>query len=328
MDRFQRPLDTESATDNSRNGRFRCNYCRRRKGYKYIKALENHLKKHHPDVYAQQIQDSEYFSRPGKEPTPPTIDGKDRFSEIVATLDGLLIHDTVEYHTTLKTTNRIELQDYDSDSGNEAPPPGENFDMDLGEQGDSGSTSNDDSTTALREEYPTQPIIYGEDQTNRLNFILKKEQLWEPFANGYSFKLARWMTDARVPNDKVSSFFNQGLARDPPDDLDGTPGECFTSAHTMNKLLDGLDPEMGLKSWTSKAVAHTGYGNINFFWRDLEQCIRHIFKQPAHEPYMAYMPVKEWDAPDRKYRTFTEMHTAQWWWEAQVSISRMNLSQG
>ena len=116
----------------------------------------------------------------------------------------------------------------------------------------------------------------------------------------------------------VRSFFNKGLAKDPPPNCDGSHGSCFTSAHTMDKLLDAMDPEMGKESWTNRVVHHEGYGDIEFHFRDLEKVIRHIFKQPAHESYMVYKPIKEWDSPDRGYRVISEMHTANWWWKVHV----------
>ncbi|RPA70824.1 hypothetical protein BJ508DRAFT_316173 [Ascobolus immersus RN42] len=105
--------------------------------------------------------------------------------------------------------------------------------------------------------------------------------------SGYEFKLAKWMLDSNLPKVAINRFFNSGLARVPPLNADNTEGTCFTSAYTLGPLLDQLDPELNIKAWDRAAVDHYGTGLIEFRHRPVDRMIRHIFKQPAHAPYMA-----------------------------------------
>jgi hypothetical protein len=225
-------------------------------------------------------------------------DGYQRMVELLRPLTSL--------ETRVKTSNFVEDEDYDS-------PPDDNEGFDIPQELAESSSSAAQHQT----EFPGDITITGFDEHNRKEF-LDLEKLWMPFRGGFEFKLARWMMESNLSKDAIDKFFNMGLARTPPPNQDGSSGICFTSAYTLGNLLDSLDPELNIKSWKTWAVDHVGTGLIEFKFRSVEAMIRHIFKQPVHEPYMVYKPIKEYDGFEKEYQLFSDLYTADWWWNTQV----------
>lgn len=56
---------------------------------------------------------------------------------------------------------------------------------------------------------------------------------------------------------------------------------------------------------------------INLFYRDPLACIRFLLSQPNLAPYMTFTPKKVHRGP-QETRVFSEMCTANWWWDVQV----------
>lgn len=290
---------------------YQCPHCRF-KPYVQQGRLNSHIRNHHPEQYQQGLQDLEKLVDPSVRFTPPpapvgTIpDGYERIMvELVRPLTSL--------ETRVTTTNQVEEDDYDSpdefDTRENAP------DMDK----EMDSAVNEKAPAQHLVEFPKDIKVVGVDNTAK---YFDLTTIWRPFRSGYEFKLARWMIDANLSKQSIDRFFNEDLARTPPPNTgsDGAQSSCFTSAYTLTNLLDDLDSELNISSWKRWAVDHTGYGLIEFRYRDIEAMIRHIFKQPAHEAYMVYKPIKEYDDVDRKYRLLSDLHTADWWWNMQVRL--------
>ena len=207
--------------------------------------------------------------------------------------------------TRVTTTNQVEDDDYDSldeDDGDMPVPPMESELHDMG-------------PAQHLVEFPVDVEVVGIDNSARYPAF---EALWQPFRSGYEFKLARWMMDANLSKQSIDRFFNEDLARTPPPNHDGTEGNCFTSAYTLSNQLDKLDSDLAISSWKKWAVDHTGFGLIEFRYREVETMIRHIFKQPSHEPYMVYKPIQEFSDLTKEYRLLSDLCIADWWWGMQV----------
>lgn len=56
---------------------------------------------------------------------------------------------------------------------------------------------------------------------------------------------------------------------------------------------------------------------LEIWRRNPVDCCRELIGNPVFEDYMAYEPAKMSRGGDRYY---SEMYTADWWWETQVSI--------
>lgn len=311
----------------------RCTHCRRHP-YAQLGRLVAHVQKRHPTEWLKDLKameeegDESSVGDPStRESTPsatPSANQADQAIQVqhAANYQRLLIglmRPLTSLETRLRTTNQIDENDYDSDD--DSGPTNDDFVMQTSEPESSSQqeppSAPPPAATQHLEEYPTEVKEIGIDMSNQ-SFDLAT--LWRPFRNGYEFKLARWFMDAMVSKKWIDLFFNDGLAREPPPNMDGSEGECFTSSYTLCNLLDDLDPDLAPSSWKPWAIDHHGVGLIEFRYRSVEKMIRHIFKQQSHTPYMVYKPVREYTAADKEYRLFSELHTAEWWWKMQVSL--------
>lgn len=147
---------------------------------------------------------------------------------------------------------------------------------------------------------------------------------YHPFRNAYEFSLAKFFIESNATKASIAKFFNSPLARTPPSSRDGKPGVCFTSPHTMAKMLDDMDPDMGFSSWKEGTTSYAESSKKpDFFYREIEMLLKHIFKQPYLEHSMIYLPIKEldrstFDSTGEEYFMASDLHTTSWWWDEQV----------
>lgn len=133
---------------------------------------------------------------------------------------------------------------------------------------------------------------------------------FQPFLNGYDFKLARWFIKNRIPDTVINDYFNSGIGKDV---------RSFQSAYTLNKLVD----EMDFGIWNEGlAIFQVDAKNSHqkYYTRKLISCIRTLVEQPCYRDYMTYFPYKEYQFQDDvEERVFSEIFSADWCWEEQVS---------
>ena len=86
----------------------------------------------------------------------------------------------------------------------------------------------------------------------------------------------------------------------------------------MKELNNIIDNHMArLPSFQSKEL-HIGNERLDFHFRDMLQCIRTLYGDPAFARYMAHSPVQYYTSADQSCRVVNEMHTGNWWWSIQV----------
>ena len=56
--------------------------------------------------------------------------------------------------------------------------------------------------------------------------------------------------------------------------------------------------------------------NALFFFADVVSYVRYLIRQVAYKEDMVYAPIRENDSNGDQL--YSEMHTADWWWETQV----------
>ena len=86
----------------------------------------------------------------------------------------------------------------------------------------------------------------------------------------------------------------------------------------MKELNDLIDNHMvGLPSFQCKEL-HIGNEQLEFHYRDMLQCIRSLYGDPAFAQNLAHSPVQLYTSADQTCRIINEMHTGDWWWSIQV----------
>jgi hypothetical protein len=137
------------------------------------------------------------------------------------------------------------------------------------------------------------------------------EDPWRPFRTLDDFKLAKWFITSKVSRSQIDRYFNNGLA------ASSTP--CFKSAYKLDQYIHALDPYRDLLVW-NEGTFERDCSSTTFFYRDIVHCVEYLLAQTAYQNDMVYGPVREHNGNGE--RMYSEMHTADWWWDTQVRDSR------
>jgi len=131
---------------------------------------------------------------------------------------------------------------------------------------------------------------------------------WSPFSSEDDFNLASWFVRSKVAKSKIDTYFAEGLG--------GTDSRSFRSAYTLRQHLDILDPFREYLVWAEASIDDGRYATT-FYYRNSIDCVRYLIRQVAYSSDMVYAPIPEYDSSGE--RLYSEMHTADWWWDMKVS---------
>jgi hypothetical protein len=140
------------------------------------------------------------------------------------------------------------------------------------------------------------------------NVPIEDRNPWSPFRSAHDFKLARWFIENATPKTGIDKFFNMGLAAS-----DGS----FSSGHTLRKLISKMDIDIGENSWSTQEMEFCG-STETLYYRNPVQIISYLLRQRAYVNDLVYAPIREFNTDGE--RVYSEMHTAEWWWETQVKL--------
>jgi hypothetical protein len=73
--------------------------------------------------------------------------------------------------------------------------------------------------------------------------------------------------------------------------------------HTLEGMRWNVNHQQPIKCWS----------------QDIMKSMRWLMRQPAYADHLIYAPQRCCNSDTPSKRLYTEMHTADWWWETQVS---------
>ena len=219
--------------------------------------------------------------------------------------------------TIITSTHQFEDEsdsDYESDPGLEAidcDSAGDEMDNDT--QHDSDAEDSDTFQPPDMASPSSQQTIPGTGRAigdvsgyAELNKAMK-DDLWSPFSSEDDFNLASWFVRGKIAKSQINDYFAKGL---------GSRGAgSFRSAYTLRKHLEVLDPFGEYLAWT-EATVDDGKHETTCYYRNVVDCVRYLIRQVAYRLDMVYEPIREYNSSGE--RLYSEMHTADWWWETQV----------
>jgi len=138
---------------------------------------------------------------------------------------------------------------------------------------------------------------------------------WSPFSSAHGFKLASWFMEGKAPKSRINEYFASGLGNA---SLAG-----YSSMHTLENLLQALDPHSAYLQWNERQV-DDGKRTLPLFYRNVLDCVRYLLRQIAYRHDFVYAPRMEYDT--NAERIYAEMHTADWWWDLPVQPHNRFLS--
>lgn len=139
------------------------------------------------------------------------------------------------------------------------------------------------------------------------------EHAIEPFNDVYYLCSAKSLIDSRISMTKITKFFSSGLNLN--------DGSFFKSMKTLHTVISNHRATLGEPSWSlqkAKAVGEDGATgeDIAYAYRDRKTCIQYLLRQSVFADDMVFSPMTEFDTGCEQY--YSELHTANWWWEMQV----------
>jgi len=160
---------------------------------------------------------------------------------------------------------------------------------------------------AEQEYYPGAREAIGEVKEYKEECRDLCENPWAPFASAQGFKLASWFIESKVSKTRINDYFSNGIGN--------STSVGYSSMHTLENLLRHLDPYSPYLQWLEGHV-EDGQRTLPFFYRNVLDCVRYLLRQIAYGDNLVYTPRCEYDQSGQ--RIYTEMHTADWWWDVQV----------
>ena len=212
------------------------------------------------------------------------------------------------------------------DTDEDVESPEENEEQHLS---DIESVASNSETDTMDFDIPEPTIFPGAGSILRgsQRFQNLEEHLWSPFSSKLDFQLARWFIESRTPKEHVQRFFKGGLQ---------PLGTHLNSAYSVFETVDRMEWGLGIGSWKEGRVnfncdAQSPFSNdteirdneelqTKFFFRDPVECVRYLLGQPCFSQDTVYTPVLEFNAEVSPQRVYSEMDTAEWWWEVQESL--------
>jgi len=131
---------------------------------------------------------------------------------------------------------------------------------------------------------------------------------WSPFSSETDFNLASWFVRSKIPKWQIDAYFAEGLG--------GMDSRSLPSASTLRQHHDILDPFREYLVGVDASIDN-GRNATTFYYRNIIDCVRYLIRQVAYRSDMVYTPIREYDSSGE--RLYSEMHTADWWCDMQVS---------
>ena len=92
-------------------------------------------------------------------------------------------------------------------------------------------------------------------------------------------------------------------------------GLSYRSVQQLNKMIDTKLP--GPPRF-QRDVLYIGDEELEFYSRDVLECIRSLFGNRSWAQDMAFAPERHYTSHARTSRIYNELYTSDWWWTAQV----------
>jgi hypothetical protein len=140
---------------------------------------------------------------------------------------------------------------------------------------------------------------------------------WLPFNDSFDFKVAKTLITNRVTKTAIDSMFASGMLR--------SSELSFSSARDLYKKLARMGDDLGIgqSSWSTGEEVLANGEKVSYLFRKPIRIVEYLLMQRAYRDEMVYAPVKEFNSSN-DHRLYSEMHTADWWWNTQSSLPRPN----
>ena len=92
------------------------------------------------------------------------------------------------------------------------------------------------------------------------------------------------------------------------------------SYRSMQELNSMIDTELSGHSCFQCHVLDIGDEELEFFCRDVLECIQSLYGDPSWAQDMVFVPERHYTSHARTSQIYNELYTSNWWWTIQVSF--------
>jgi len=97
----------------------------------------------------------------------------------------------------------------------------------------------------------------------------------------------------------------------------------FKNGDGVQKLVASMPDDQALGEWELHTLEDMRWNDnhqrpIKYWSRDIIKSMRWLMRQPAYAEHLIFAPQRCYNSDTPPKRLYTEMHTADWWWETQV----------
>ncbi|KAJ7812872.1 hypothetical protein B0H14DRAFT_3112207 [Mycena olivaceomarginata] len=145
---------------------------------------------------------------------------------------------------------------------------------------------------------------------------------WYPFESEDEWELAKWLMTSGLSQKKTDEYLKLKAVRE-------RMKPSFSNNRTFLKFVDALPPG---PQWYCHAFELEGdeldgdqnpkKETVEMWYRDPLECVKELLGNPSFAGKQGYKPIRVFKRfKDGQYsnREFTEMWTADWWWEIQLT---------
>ncbi|KAK7029714.1 hypothetical protein R3P38DRAFT_3314401 [Favolaschia claudopus] len=185
----------------------------------------------------------------------------------------------------------------------------------------------EDEDDRWEQEFPAEfqaGAVLEECQTQfeKLREEREKEGLspWYPFDRKEDWEIGRWLMTSGVSQSKMDEYLK----------LDAVRTGLKPSFHNKRAFLRRIDALPQGPPWYCQVFEIIGDevdGNgkkktesVELWYRNPLDCIRELLGNPAFKEKMSFVPRRFFRNPDGTNREWSEMWTAEWWWEIQQRL--------
>lgn len=285
----------------------KCSFCRQR--YVQAGAYETHLRSRHAELYESLYNHSARNASDSHDDTPSLNSVGDAGHLPSPSLNPY--EKPVEELPDVTYPAGVNQSDYESDPSDYESDP-----LDYEEHASDGeeTPAPTSKTGGQIETYENAGRPLKDVNPNLQLEKALMEDPWRPFRTQDDFKLAKWFITSKVSRSQIDKYFSAGLAT--------SSSPCFKSAYKLDQYIHALDPYRDLLAWNEGTFERDDGSSTTFFYRDMVHCVEYLLAQTAYRKDMIYGPVWEHDGNGK--RVYSEMHTADWWWDTQVRETRLS----
>ncbi len=156
------------------------------------------------------------------------------------------------------------------------------------------------------------------------------ETIWSPFTSQCDWLFARWAKMCGPTSSAVTELLaipEVWTSPCSPFDFRFTNLRCKIvdklglSYRTAQELNSIIDTELPGRPRFQCNVLDIGDERLEFYSRDILECIRSLYGDPSWAQDMAFAPERHYTSDARTSRIYSELYTSDWWWTVQVGYS-------